>query len=56
MLAIVVCVEVYSWLLLYLGRSLNSDAPAMKLFSIGVFIWLLLESRKPRGPLPSSIL
>jgi len=55
-LAIVVGVEVYSWLLLLLGRSINTDAPALKLFTIGVFIWLLLESRKPRGPLPSSIL
>jgi len=53
-LAIVVCVEVYSWLLLLLGRSLNTDAPALKLFSVGVFIWLLLESRRRRETTPRS--
>jgi membrane associated rhomboid family serine protease len=55
-LAIGAVAEIYAWRLASLGRSLNTVAPALKLFAIGVFIWLLLESRKPRGPLPSSIL
>ncbi len=40
-MAVVVCVEAYNYVLLYLG-----EAHALKILYLLPFVWLLLESRK----------
>jgi hypothetical protein len=40
-MAVVVCVEVYNYVLLFLG-----EAPALTILYVLPFVWLLLESRK----------
>jgi hypothetical protein len=49
-LAIVVCVEVYSYSLLYFGTQLFSEAPGFRALYLLPLVWLLFESgeRQPR--------
>jgi hypothetical protein len=45
-MSIVVCTEIYSYYLSYLGTSLDAEAPILKLVYLLPFVWLLLESKK----------
>jgi hypothetical protein len=45
-MSIVVCLEVYSHFLSYLGTSLGAQAPTLKLLLLLPFVWLLFESAK----------
>jgi hypothetical protein len=45
-MAIAVCVEVYSYILIYLGTSLDAEAPTLKVLLLLPFVWLLFESKK----------
>ena len=43
-MSIAVCVEVYSYILIYLGTSLDAQAPTLKIVMLLPFVWLLFES------------
>jgi len=45
-MSIVVCVELYSYSLSYLGASLNAAAPGLKVLYLLPFVWFLFESKK----------
>jgi hypothetical protein len=45
-MSIVVCVEIYSYSLSYLGASLDAAAPSLKVLYLLPFVWLLFESKK----------
>jgi hypothetical protein len=45
-MSIVVCLEVYSYSLSYLGASLNAAAPSLKVLYLLPFVWFLFESKK----------
>jgi hypothetical protein len=45
-MSIAVCVEVYSYILIYLGTSLEAEAPTLKVLMLLPFVWLLFESTK----------
>ena len=47
-LAIVVGMEVYRYVLLFLGTNLLVETPALRLLYLLPLVWLLLESRKRR--------
>lgn len=44
--AVVVCVELYSYGLLFLGASASTLAPGLKVLYLLPFVWILSESRK----------
>jgi hypothetical protein len=55
-LAIVVGLEVFRYVLLYLGTNLLLETPALKLLSLLPLVWLLLETRKRRlGEISSAL-
>jgi hypothetical protein len=45
-MSIAVCVEVYSYILIYLGTSLDAEAASLKVLMLLPFVWLLFESKK----------
>jgi len=45
-MSIVVCMEVYSYSLSYLGGSLDAQAPSLKVLYLLPFVWFLFESKK----------
>lgn len=45
-MSIVVCTEIYSFYLFYLGTSLDAEAAILKLLYLLPFVWLLFESKK----------
>jgi len=45
-MSIVVCLEVYSHSLSYLGGSLDAEAPSLKVLYLLPFVWFLFESKK----------
>ena len=45
-MSIAVCVEVYSYILIYLGTSLDAEAASLKVLMLLPFVWLLFESAK----------
>jgi hypothetical protein len=45
-MSIVICVELYSFYLSFLGTSLNAEAAVLKVFFLLPFVWFLFESRK----------
>lgn len=45
--------EAYSYILSYLGSSINTAAPGLKLLYLLPFVWLLLESSKKISPVHS---
>jgi hypothetical protein len=47
-LGIVLCVEVYRYVLLLLGANVLLETPALRLLYLLPLVWLLLESRKRR--------
>jgi hypothetical protein len=47
-MSIVVCLELYSHTLTYLGTSLNTQAGTLKLLLLLPFVWLVSESTKKR--------
>jgi hypothetical protein len=49
----VVGLEVYSYYLSYLGSSITTQAPGLKLLYLLPFVWLLLESSKKISPIDS---
>ncbi len=44
-IAIVVCVEVYGYVLTYLGANMFSETPVLRLLYLLPFVWLIFESR-----------
>jgi hypothetical protein len=44
----VVCVEIYSYYLSYLGTSLDAEAPILKILYLLPFVWFLFESKKKK--------
>ena len=47
--AVVVCVDLYGYVLLYLGTSPNAGAPGLKALYLLPPVWLLLESSERRS-------
>jgi hypothetical protein len=45
-MSVVVCLEVYSFSLSYLGTSLDVEAPGLKILYLLQFVWFLFESKK----------
>ena len=45
-MSIAVCVEVYSYILIFFGTSLDAQVPTLKIMMLLPFVWLLLESIK----------
>jgi hypothetical protein len=45
-MSIAVCVEVYSYILMFFGTSLDAQVPTLKIMMLLPFVWLLLESIK----------
>jgi hypothetical protein len=44
----IVCVEIYSYYLSYLGTSLDAEAPILKILYLLPFVWFLFESKKKK--------
>jgi hypothetical protein len=53
-MAIVLCLTVYSYVLMLAGTSVNAENAALTLVYLVAFVWLLLESAKRRQQLSSS--
>lgn len=49
-LSFAICTQAYSYLLSYLGTSLDAQSQGMKALYLLLFVWILLESIKARAP------
>lgn len=49
-MSVVVCLEIYSYSLAYLGTSLDAEASGLKLLYFLPFVWLLFESKRKISP------